>query len=159
MTNPSPHPFIVVGYDGSVPARAAVDRAIEQVGDHGRLIVVYAYAVPADYIGASYYQDMLDTALDRANLVMDKLRAREPRLADIDWFADVVPGDAATAIVRAAEVQGADEIIIGTRGVGRVGAFLGSVANQVLHRATCPVTVIPERAVTAADVAVPAAAA
>jgi nucleotide-binding universal stress UspA family protein len=44
-------------------------------------------------------------------------------------------------------VVGYDEIVIGSRGVGRVRALLGSVAYDVIHRARCPVTVIPERMV------------
>jgi hypothetical protein len=48
-------------------------------------------------------------------------------------------------------------IVIGSRGVGRVRALLGSVAHAVLHRAHCPVTVITERAVEQRT-AIPAAA-
>ena len=52
----------------------------------------------------------------------------------------------ADAIARAAELRHADEIVIGSRGAGRVSAMLGSVAHDVIHRAHCPVVVIPERA-------------
>lgn len=140
------HPLIVVGYDGSPASHAAVERAVDRVEDGGRMLVVHAYQVPADFVGASYYQEMVDAGLQMANKVIEDLRSSEPRLAGVDWEADVVPGHAATAIVRAAETWGADEIILGTRGVGRVRALLGSVAHDVLHDATCPVTVIPERA-------------
>jgi nucleotide-binding universal stress UspA family protein len=46
-----------------------------------------------------------------------------------------------------AEEIDADEIIVGTRGAGRAGALMGSVAHELLHVARRPVTVIPERAV------------
>jgi nucleotide-binding universal stress UspA family protein len=45
-----------------------------------------------------------------------------------------------------AEARGADEIIIGTRGFGRVRAVIGSVAHELLHEAARPLTVIPEAA-------------
>jgi nucleotide-binding universal stress UspA family protein len=34
---------------------------------------------------------------------------------------------------------------VGTRGLGRIPALLGSVAHDVLHQADRPVTVIPQR--------------
>jgi nucleotide-binding universal stress UspA family protein len=34
-----------------------------------------------------------------------------------------------------ANVRGADEIVIGTRGFGRVRALLGSVAHELIHLA------------------------
>jgi nucleotide-binding universal stress UspA family protein len=46
-----------------------------------------------------------------------------------------------------AEVRGADEIIVGTRGFGRARALFGSVAHELIHLAECPITVIPERVV------------
>ena len=145
MTPTTAHPVVVVGYDGSRPSRAAIAAAIGRVAGGGKMIVVHSYAVPADYVGASYYQEMLDTALERAHAVVADLRASEPGLADVDWETDVVAGDAAHAIVRAAQLRDADEILIGSRGLGRMRALLGSVSHGVLHDATCPVTVIPER--------------
>ena len=44
---------IVVGYDGSRSALAAVKHAIDRVGQDGRLVVVHAYLTPTDHIGAS----------------------------------------------------------------------------------------------------------
>jgi nucleotide-binding universal stress UspA family protein len=62
----------------------------------------------------------------------------------------------AKAIADVANVRGADEIILGTRGFGRVRALLGSVAHEVIHLAACPVIVIPEQMV-ACDAAAAAA--
>lgn len=60
-------------------------------------------------------------------------------------------GDPGTAICRVAEVRDADEIVIGSRGTGRMRSLLGSVAHDVLHRATVPVVVIPARSVERAE--------
>jgi nucleotide-binding universal stress UspA family protein len=138
---------IVVGYDGSPSARAAVEHAIDRTGPAGRLVLVHAYQVPADYIGASYYSGMVEDAAQHAADVMDSLERDCERVLGVDHEREISTGAAAPAIVRAAETYRADEIVIGSRGVGRVRALLGSVAHDVIHRASCPVTVIPERMV------------
>lgn len=139
---------IVVGYDGSPAALAAVEAAIDRLDD-GRMVVVHAYHVPADFYGASYYQEMLDETLAQARSVVDELQRSCPRLADVEWEPDLVAGPAGDAICRVAEAREASEIFIGTRGHGHLRAALGSVALDVLHRARCPVLVVPKRAVPA----------
>lgn len=138
-------PVIVAGYDGSVASRAAVEAGIERVASGGHLVIVHAYSVPADYIGASYYQDMLDTKLERANAIMNELIETCPGLNDVDWESDAVVGNAGEVVNRVAQARNADEIVIGTRGHGRFRAALGSTALDVLHGAMCPVLIIPER--------------
>jgi nucleotide-binding universal stress UspA family protein len=149
---------IVVGYDGSPAALAAVDHAIDRAGPDGRLVVVHAYLTPTDHIGASYYTAMVEDASQFATDLLDGLEQDCQRLATIEHERDLAVGSAATAIVRAAETHEAAEIVIGSRGVGRVRAVVGSVAHDVIHRAHCPVTVIPERMVETQN-AMPAAAA
>ena len=64
-----------------------------------------------------------------------------PPLADIR--ADVIVGRAATEIIRYAAKTSADLIVLGSHGRGPVRrAFLGSVADQVLRQAACPVLVV-----------------
>ena len=157
MTTETTSRTIVVGYDGSKSADAAIEHAIDRAGPDGRLVLVHAYHVPADYIGASYYTEMQEDACQGAAGVLDTLERDCERLGAVEHERDISAGPAAPAIVRAAEAYDADEIVIGSRGVGRVRALLGSVAHDVLHRAQCPVTVIPERMVEAWT-ATPAAA-
>jgi nucleotide-binding universal stress UspA family protein len=52
-------------------------------------------------------------------------------------------GDYADAILDAASDLGADLIVLGRRGLGRIGSLLlGSVSNKVLQHAKCDVAVI-----------------
>ncbi|WP_445657324.1 universal stress protein [Achromobacter sp. NCFB-sbj8-Ac1-l] len=52
-------------------------------------------------------------------------------------------GAPAETIVRVADEIDADEITMGTRGLGSVAAlFMGSVATRVLHLTTLPVTLV-----------------
>ena len=145
MTIETNHRTIVVGYDGSPAALAAVDTAIDRAGPDGHLVIVCAYQTPTDYTGASYYTATVEDASQHATKVLDDLEGHCERLVTIDHERDLAVGPAAAAIVRAAKTHGAAEIVIGSRGVGRMRALLGSVAHDVIHRADCPVTVIPER--------------
>ncbi len=57
---------------------------------------------------------------------------------------EVIHGHAATQILRAAGRHEADVIVMGTHGKGALEhTFLGSVAEQVLHKSKKPVFVIP----------------
>jgi nucleotide-binding universal stress UspA family protein len=141
---------IVVGYDGSPSAHAALALAIDSVGD-GKLFVVHAYDAPADFWGSEHYQDLLDHALDRGRAVLDGVVDADPRLATIAYETELIAGRPAEVVAGVADARGADSIIIGTRGFGRVRAVLGSVAHELLHEAACPVTVIPEAALERAD--------
>jgi nucleotide-binding universal stress UspA family protein len=53
---------------------------------------------------------------------------------------------AAEALAVSAREHDADEIAIGSRGLGKLRATLGSVSHDVLHEADRPVIVIPSSA-------------
>ena len=76
-----------------------------------------------------------DAELASAQARIDRLPEEVPGLASVEWGHEIIGGPAADASVRVAVTEHADEIVIGTRGVGRARALLGSVAHDVLHRA------------------------
>lgn len=70
-----------------------------------------------------------------------------PAEADIAHEHRLLVGDAAGEIIRLAEQESADVIVVGTsgrRGVSRF--FLGSVAEAVVRGAPCPVLTVREKA-------------
>jgi nucleotide-binding universal stress UspA family protein len=138
---------VVVGYDGSPAARAAVLEAIRRAGADGCLYVVHAYRVPADYWGTGYYQALLDEVAQEGRKLMERLPDEIPGLAGVQWHSEIFGGHPAEAIANVAAARQADEIIVGSRGYGRARALLGSVSHELIHLARCPVIVIPERAV------------
>jgi nucleotide-binding universal stress UspA family protein len=142
-------PTIVVAYDSSPAARAALSLAAERARG-GRLFIVHAYGAPKDFWGAQHYQEVLERSLQRGEDLLEAVATVEPRLAGLDYETELIPGTPAEVVAGVAEVRGADEIIVGTRGFGPLRAVVGSVAHGLLHLAPCPVTVIPERAVAKA---------
>lgn len=138
---------VVVGYDGSAASRAAVVHAVRRAGPGGCLYVVHAYRVPADYWGTGYYQVLLDEVALAGRTLMERLPEEIEAVKDVEWYPEVIAGVPARAIADVAAAREADEIVVGSRGYGRARALLGSVSHELIHLATCPVTVIPERAV------------
>jgi nucleotide-binding universal stress UspA family protein len=60
---------------------------------------------------------------------------------DAEYY--VRSGDAAREIADLARETGCQEIVMGTRGLGRLGGvLLGSVASKVVHLASVPVTLV-----------------
>jgi len=75
---------------------------------------------------------VLDAALERA---------RECGLTAVSTRRAL--GLAAPEIVRVATEIGADQIVLGTRGMGALGSlFIGSVAQRVVHLAAVPVLLV-----------------
>jgi nucleotide-binding universal stress UspA family protein len=144
----APHaPTIVVGYDGSEPARAAVVYAADRVGPDGRLYILNATGALSEWLGADEMLVHHDRA-ERGRALLDELMMEAGNaLIDTDYELVLAPGGAAEALVHSAMAHGADEIVLGSRGEGRLGSLLGSVAQQVLHTADRPVVVIPYQAV------------
>ena len=51
-------------------------------------------------------------------------------------------GEARQVLVQQAIVRGADYLLLGCRGVGKVAAVLGSVSDYVVRHAPCPVLIV-----------------
>jgi nucleotide-binding universal stress UspA family protein len=150
MPNPTRR-CIVAGFDGSPASRAAVSLAVRRAQPDGRVVVVHAFAHPDTWYGGPNYQTLLDSALGHAQELLAHIAEEVPGLASLDWGTEVLAGPAATALANVADVEHASEIVVGTRGFGRARALLGSVAHDLIHRAKCPVTVIPARALSEND--------
>ena len=83
---------------------------------------------------------MSDSAVDR--MLIRLLRQVEAR--GVACTSKVVEGNAATEITDRARTIGANMIVVGTHGrTGLAHVVLGSVAERVVRRATCPVLTIP----------------
>jgi len=140
-------PTIVVGYDGSDAARAALLFAARQAGPQGRVFIVHAFELPPDHLGSPNDQQLLSQHRGRAAALLDDLPLAEEPLAGPRYETELLGGPPAQAIADVARARNADEIVVGARGLGRMRAFLGSVSHELLHIADRPVVVIPTAAI------------
>ena len=135
---------LLVAIDGSANAELALTAAVTAARRDNATITLITVApdlaaTPATWsmpIGCSFDQSELDTdARER----LDATIARIP--ADISVQTIYRRGKAGPEIIRAAKEGDYDAIILGARGVGRVGALMGSVSSHVLHHADIAVFV------------------
>ena len=135
---------IVVGVDGSEPARRALRWAADEAGRRGAILdVMYAWHVP--YAGGySYLAGSTDVDVfgEEARLVLNRLLS-EANLDDAPGVEPIlVEGSAARSLLDAA--KGADLLVVGRRGRGGFAELvLGSVSHQVSLHAPCPVAIFP----------------
>jgi nucleotide-binding universal stress UspA family protein len=132
---------VVLGYDGSDAARAALQYAGGRAADGGHLYVVCVSEPPPAFLGSPYYQRVLDESLGHARELGEEALSLLP--AGANAATELLEGSPAESIIRVAQTRDADEIVVGSRGLGKVRAALGSVSQDVLHLADRPVVVIP----------------
>ena len=131
---------IVVGYDGSDAARAALAYARRRAGDDGHVFVVHGYDLPPELLGAPYYDRLLAERQAHAQSVLVEVaQDADGPLVETELIGSR-PAEAIDAVARA---RHADEIVVGARGLSRARALLGSVSTELLHIADRPVVVIP----------------
>ena len=134
-------PRVVVGFDGSEPARKALDWAAEYAKRLGAVLEpVFAYGPPSGLIltpGALDQEVYREAAQFLEEAVKSALKD-----SGVQVRPRAVQGRAAPVLLEASE--GALLLVVGTRGAGGFsGLRLGSVASHCVHHTTCPVTVIP----------------
>jgi len=144
-------PVVVVGYDGSEPSRAAVSLAARHAGRTGRVYVVHAYELPPDFLGWPNFDQLLSDRMDHGRALLDAMPlAGNDELLETEYETELIGGPPAEAIADVARTRDADEIVIGSRGLGRVRGLLGSVSHELLQIADRPVVVVPAAAARSA---------
>lgn len=148
------HP-IVLGYNGSDCASAALDEAIELAQDtaDAEVLLVYCHEPPAG----------LSCALDRGCAAAKELRDYEHRVEHevepmLQQAADRARGagvhtevlmiwdDPARALERLAHERGSHVIVVGSHGEGALaGAFGRHTPLELLHHSDVPILVVPVR--------------
>jgi nucleotide-binding universal stress UspA family protein len=134
---------IVVGYDGSVPAKRAVRHAVS-LAQGGRVVVVHAYDAPPPTLTDRWRELLEHDHVERAQSVLDAILLEgNDELASAQWEGRLAPGNPAEAILAVAKEVDADSIVVGSHGYGPLSALLGSVSHDLLRIADRPVTIIP----------------
>lgn len=151
---------VLVAYDGSTDARAAIDTAATLLPG-ARAVVVYARP-PLEGLAAhleghpvvAHLRELDEDTLDLSERIAVE-GAAHARAAGLHAEPEVVSdvATAADAIVALAEKIDASVIVLGSRGRGGLrSALLGSTSTQVLHHTGRPTLVIPSEHVIASRI-------
>lgn len=135
---------ILVAVDFSKEFESVLNKAIEQqqlTGAHLLLVHVVEYT-GAMYTGEIPLPEDLDLDQRLAKQAEEKLQAMidQHSLQNVGYQVEI--GTPKREIVRVAEEQNVDLIIIGSHGRHGLQLLLGSTANGVLHLATCDVLAV-----------------
>ena len=139
---------LLVATDGSRTAQVAVRHAI----DLARCCRARLHIVNARRSGGAVAATTVETAglvchgVEAAVGAQEQLRSSLENLASdlrgqgLEVAVHCVAGEPADVIVRVAQEQGADLVVVGNRGMHR--RVLGSIPNSVSHRAPCSVLIV-----------------
>jgi nucleotide-binding universal stress UspA family protein len=134
--------LIVVGVDGSPSSVAALIWAARQArSTGGRLLLVTSWRYPRPY--GFELPDLGGWRPDEsaAQAQRDAMAQAGDLLADLDVRTELVEGDPATSLLKAA--AGATLLVVGSRGHRELaGMLLGSVSEYCATHAECPVVVV-----------------
>jgi nucleotide-binding universal stress UspA family protein len=135
---------LLVAIDGSANAELALTAAITAARRDNATITLITVGPDLATRPAAWSVPVAGT-VDQAAVDDDcgkRLRATVARIpADIAVHTLYRRGKPGPEIVKAAKEGDYDAIILGARGVGRVGALMGSVSSHVLHNADIAVFV------------------
>ncbi|MFG1947100.1 universal stress protein [Nonomuraea sp. NPDC048826] len=140
------HERVVVGYDGSPHADAAMEYAIDQARRRdAALHVVYGWTMPAFSPYAVAYDSLIEGVMqEEERAARDRLTPWRERHPDV-WITEAHACEHPVAALIEASKR-ADLVVVGSRGRGGLAsAVLGSVSHGVLHHVTCPVAVVRPR--------------
>ena len=146
---------IVVGVDGSPGSLAALRFALAEARLRGAAVVaLHAWSLPLVEVPGPFLIEIPGPpapSLDQvtADLASDAQECLDRALQEVASEAEgveierrVTEGAAATVLVEAS--RGAELLVVGTHGHGRVkGLLLGSVSQECVSHSGCPVVTVP----------------
>jgi nucleotide-binding universal stress UspA family protein len=129
---------IVVGLDGSLGSTRALEWALEEAGGLAASVeAVYGWDPPLGSLvmGPEHGSELV------AREVVEAAGAQARRVAPaVSFTARTEVGRAVAVLLDAC--RGADQLVVGSHGHGRLWALLGSVPLQCVRRASCAVVVV-----------------
>jgi nucleotide-binding universal stress UspA family protein len=149
------HTAIVVGYDGSPAAAAAIEVAARLLPDAQATIAHFWSPALADSAVRDRLAGRAESLEDLTALVEREAAAEADRLAtdgaalaraggwDAQPLARRTYGDPGHDLARLSRERGADLLVLASRGLGGVRAMLGSTSDLAVHVSAIPVLVVP----------------
>ena len=137
---------VLLAIDGSKDAAAATAFLRKlPLPASSKFCIMSAVTFPAFAFARPPVMEFKSSVLEEVRRVVDRARAAlAPR--GLHTETDIAIGSPKDEIVRTAREWGADLVVLGARGLGRVKRFLlGSVSLAVARHASCPVLVVKGR--------------
>ena len=139
---------ILVPVDGSPAAERALDLAIELAKSYTAKLIILHVVLQRLYPVTHTEAGMLTPAVFASEMQAEgeniiKKAERHITGRGVDFECKMVQGVPADEIIKSVKHEGADLVIIGSRGLNEVRAFLfGSVSDKVSHHAKCPTLIV-----------------
>jgi nucleotide-binding universal stress UspA family protein len=137
---------VVVGVDGSACASAALEFAVKEAALRGARLRIISVWETVPIVGgvaicpAEVLYGPKEQAENAVQVALARAAGLEPGVPTEGLVAEGQP-----AHVLINEGRGAALLVVGSRGHGGFASLLlGSVSQQVVHHAPCPVTVVRE---------------
>jgi len=106
------------------------------------LLIVHVEEPPLAYGGGELYYGLPEPNSERIQKMLEDVR---PRDSAVRFEHRLTMGDPAGEVVRLAGDEGCEMIVMGTHGrTGLTRLLMGSVAEQIVRRAPCPVLIYRE---------------
>lgn len=137
---------IVVGVDGSSSSKRALEWAVREAEVHGNTVLaISTYSIPAMATAESGFALETANIQELADYCRDVLATQIAEVSEghssVRIESKVVNGPAAPVLIDAS--GSAATLVVGSRGHGGfMGLLLGSVSQQCVSHAHCPVVVV-----------------
>jgi nucleotide-binding universal stress UspA family protein len=134
---------ILIAADGSPHSLRAADHAIKIALCEPDTLIEIVYVLDASSVKADVLHHW--NVLDRTDLRKQRVIAIEEKaaLAGVKSVTKILHGEPGPAIVKYANENHLDLIVLGSRGLNGLQEFvLGSVSHKVAKRANCPVMIV-----------------
>jgi universal stress protein A len=134
---------ILFATDFSPASETALKYATSLARDSGALLLIaHIEELPMPYAGGEMYFAQPEYPNPEVKKMLDAI---VPPDKSVRYEHRLVMGTAADDIVRVADEEGVDLIVIGTHGrTGLMRVLMGSVAESVMRLATCPVLTVKQ---------------
>lgn len=135
---------VLVAYDGSESADQAIDLVAGVAwppASEVRIVTAHQLILPGEIVDAGLMEEIIEAEQGEAERLATRAHRRVER-PGLVAVSEVTAGRPASVIHEAAERFGADLLVVGSRGLGPfTSALLGSVSEELVDHAPCPVLV------------------
>jgi nucleotide-binding universal stress UspA family protein len=139
---------ILVALDGSQAAERALESAIDLAKKYEAKLIILHVILQKLYAVNPTGDGVLDPTVFASEMQAEgksiiKKAEEHASSEGVDYDSKMVQGLPADEIIKSAQAEKADLVILGSRGLNEVRAFLfSSVSDRVCHRLKCPILIV-----------------